>query len=147
MEPKALTNLDGSLVESETPKQIFSPTEEFLNFSSSVSSHGESKTPKEHNVMDDETMFLKTPTPASFDQQEGNFSPTTPYYMAQGAKLLQQTCPPKQSSQSLFPLSGNIDDQPNEGIRKKLLQARRKSMQWAPKVASPLGKPINSKKL
>ena len=69
-------------------------------------------------------------------------SPTTPYYMAQGSKLIQQTCPPKQNTARLFSMSGEIEDQEDEKVRKKLMAARRKSLQWAPRVRSPLGKRI-----
>ena len=66
-------------------------------------------------------------------------SPTTPYYMAQGAKLVQQTCPPKQSRQGLFPVSGKVGDQEDEGVRLRL-EAARRSMGWKPRVGSPLGR-------
>ncbi|KAF3480877.1 uncharacterized protein GIQ15_06224 [Arthroderma uncinatum] len=67
-------------------------------------------------------------------------SPTTPYYLSEGAKLIQQTCPPKQSRQGLFPVSGNIDEQKDEKLRIRLEAARRKSLVWKPRVGSPLGK-------
>ncbi|EFR05369.1 hypothetical protein MGYG_08380 [Nannizzia gypsea CBS 118893] len=67
-------------------------------------------------------------------------SPTTPYYLSGGAKLIQQTCPPKQSRQGLFPLDGKSDEQQNEKLRIRLEAARRKSLVWKPKIGSPLGK-------
>ncbi|KAM5451872.1 hypothetical protein MaudCBS49596_003700 [Microsporum audouinii] len=67
-------------------------------------------------------------------------SPTTPYYLSEGAKLIQQTCPPKQLRQGLFPISGNIDDEKSEKLRIRLEAARRKSLVWKPRVGSPLGK-------
>ncbi|KAK2827831.1 hypothetical protein FQN49_007295 [Arthroderma sp. PD_2] len=67
-------------------------------------------------------------------------SPTTPYYLSEGAKLIQQTCPPKQSGQGLFPVSGNIIEQKDEKLRIRLEAARRKSLVWKPRVGSPLGK-------
>lgn len=83
------------------------------------------------------------------DEENSQMSPTTPYYLSQGAKLMQQTCPPKQTQKGLFdmektgsgkgfPVSGRIDDQPDEGVRKRLEQARRKTMNWKPRVGSPL---------
>ncbi|KAL9058094.1 MAG: hypothetical protein Q9162_001956 [Coniocarpon cinnabarinum] len=67
----------------------------------------------------------------------GPNSPTTPYFL-HPTQLVQQTCPPKQSQESLFPLSGRIRDQPDESLRQRLTNARRKSLQFAPKVKSPL---------
>jgi hypothetical protein len=83
-------------------------------------------------------------------------SPTTPYYLSQGAKLVQQTCPPKQTQKGLFdidvgggdrrasgsgfPVTGRIEDQPDESVRVRLEAARRKTMNWRPRVASPLGR-------
>lgn len=83
-------------------------------------------------------------------------SPTTPYYLSQGARLVQQTCPPKQTHKGLFdadagnrdqrpgglgfPVTGRIEDQPDESVRVRLEAARRKTMNWRPRVASPLGR-------
>lgn len=67
-------------------------------------------------------------------------SPTTPYYLSEGAKLVQQTCPPKQSRQGLFPVNGNTDEHQSEKLRIRLEAARRKSLIWKPRIGSPLGK-------
>ena len=161
-----LANFDGNLVPTTTlatpAKQTLdlSPTKEFLNLSSAASQHHQSLTPQpqaisisaiaEDSAEDspDVSIFPVTPTPASFSHcqtpaEGASFSPTTPYYLSQGSKLIQQTCPPKQSMQSLFPVSGDIDDQPDESVRQRLLLARRKSLQWAPRVGSPLGRPVD----
>lgn len=68
------------------------------------------------------------------------FSPTTPYYLTEGAKLIQQTCPPKQLRQGLFSDSGNMAEEQSAGLKFRLEAARRKSLVWKPKVGSPLGK-------
>jgi hypothetical protein len=90
------------------------------------------------------------------------YSPTTPYYLSQGAKLVQMTCPPKQSQKGLFgpdagtedglsggdangagvgfPVSGRLGDVKDEAVRKRLAEARRRTMGWKPRVASPLGR-------
>ncbi len=90
------------------------------------------------------------------------YSPTTPYYLSQGAKLVQMTCPPKQTGKGLFekedevegaergvgegatgtgfPVSGRIGDVQDEKVRKRLAEARRKTMGWRPRVGSPLGR-------
>ena len=130
-----LTNVNGHLIPIETPvKAAFdaSPTKEFLNLSSPASR-------RESTVVPPPT--VETPEPVGQFYEDGESSggsPTTPYFLSRGAQLLQQTCPPKQTQNLLFPVSGEIDDQPDESMRYRLLLARRKSLQWAPKVGSPL---------
>ena len=72
-------------------------------------------------------------------------SPTTPYYLSKGAELVQRTCPPKQMNEvgSFFPVSGVINDQPDEAVRRRLLEARRKSLQWSSRIRSPLGRTVS----
>ena len=135
-----LSNMNGNLVQMETPSKNLpdiSPTKEFLNLSSPLSRR--------------ESVVVLTEAPETPKAEELNFeggesswgSPTTPYYLSRGAELVQQTCPPKQTLEMLFPLSGRIEDQPDEVVRRKLLLARRKSLQWAPKVGSPLGRAVS----
>ena len=136
MEPKMLANLNGNLVPAETPSKPetnLSPTKEFLNLSSPAF------------LEPDAVGYLPAPmTPAAniqhFEGESTWGSPTTPYYLSKGAQLVQQTCPPKQTLKPLFPVSGLIEDQPDENVRQRLLLARRKSLQWAPKISSPLGR-------
>ena len=135
-----LANINGNLVPAEPLAKVsfdISPTKEFLNLSSPPSRR--------------ESIAIPSPVPAT-PQGAGNGygggesasgSPTTPYYLSKGAELVQQTCPPKQTMQSLFPLSGRIEDQPDEVVRQRLIMARRKSLQWAPKVGSPLGRAMD----
>lgn len=143
MEPRALSNINGSLVPSDfSAKRTseLSPTKEFLTFSNAASRRVSFAIPAL-------SPMPETPTPFndgfgdSYTPSEG--SPTTPYYLSKGAKLVQKTCPPKQTQQLLFPLSGRIEDQPDETVRRRLLLARRKSLQWAPKVGSPLGRAVS----
>lgn len=90
-------------------------------------------------IIDPSTVALpETPT-RPYTLTGGENSPVTPYFL-HPTKLAQQTCPPKQTHQPLFPLSGKIQDQPDEFMRNRLLQARRKTLQFAPKVKSPLSK-------
>ena len=142
MEPRALANLNGSVIAapstSTTPKRAasyeFSPTKALLE------------------TGPDEEVSMVGPAPATPitpGAAEGSGpsawggSPTTPYFLSRGAALLQQTCPPKQTMQGLFPVSGNIEDEPDEEVRRRLSMARRKSLQWAPKVGSPLGRAVS----
>ena len=91
---------------------------------------------------------LITPTGHVNFEPSNEMSPTTPYYLSQGAKLVQQTCPPKQTQKGLFeseggtgfPVTGRIEDQPDESMRIRLEAARRKTMNWRPRVGSPLGR-------
>ena len=144
MEPRALSNLNGQLVPAlEPPKEQsttpVSPTREFLTFSSPARRES--------------TLFVPctvptTPSMASrpkmgVEADITPFSPSTPYFL-HPAQIVQRTCPPKQQTNPgrFFPISGRIDDQPDESVRMRLMMARRKSLQWAPKVGSPLGKGV-----
>lgn len=105
------------------------------------------------------------PNDRAADGDAASYSPTTPYYLTQGAKLVQMTCPPKQTGKGLFekedvqghaevgdgmkigkgggagfPLSGRLDDVTDAGVRKRLADARRRTMGWRPRVGSPLGR-------
>jgi len=159
MEPRALANLGGSLVPagSETPAKIsaanLSPTKEFLTFNTPASR-------RDTFVLDPVEISASEPLPeapevpstpivtAEDDVLESGSSwgsPTTPYYLSKGAELVQRTCPPKQMAQErgLFPVSGDVEDQPDESVRLRLMAARRKSLQWASKTRSPLGRTVS----
>ena len=152
MEPRALANINGNLVPAtiETPAQVspeneMSPTKEFLTFDTPASRREtfiiERHTPQEQ----EQPVAPATPMAASDHDdmlEDGSTwaSPTTPYYLSKGAQLVQRTCPPKRLG---FPVSGNVDDQPDETVRKRLLEARRKSMQWASRIRSPLGRTVS----
>lgn len=110
----------------------------------------------------------RTPTAGAEGPRDGaDYSPTTPYYLSEGAKLVQMTCPPKQTGKGLFerddeddedaggrdlgngvvgegaiafPLSGRIADVRDEAVRKRLVEARRRTMGWRPTIGSPLGR-------
>ncbi|OJK03934.1 hypothetical protein ASPACDRAFT_75452 [Aspergillus aculeatus ATCC 16872] len=86
--------------------------------------------------------YCHTPqTPGSsaytFDMDAIGMSPATPFYLSQRTKLVQQTCPPKQTRQGLFTTPGPVRE-PNQKLRSKLEAARRKSMAYKPRVGSPL---------
>ena len=142
MEPRMLANLNGNLVPAETPTKAvpmeISPTKEFLTFSTPASR-------RESFVI--RPQAPTTPLASSCMAEDGDEStwgsPTTPYYLSKGARLVQQTCPPKQTHQLLFPLSGRIEDQQDEKVRLRLHIARRKSLQWTSKVQSPLGRTVS----
>lgn len=156
MEPRALANLNGNLVPAtqETPaKASMSPTKEFLTFNTPASRR-ETFIVEPQQPEGDESTEGAAPVPSAprdtFTTDDDNMledgsvwgSPTTPYYLSKGAELLQRTCPPKQMG-GLFPVSGNTEDQPDEAVRRKLLEARRKSMQWSSRIRSPLGRTVS----
>lgn len=154
MEPRALANLNGNLVpadSAETPAKCadLSPTKEFLTFDTPASRRETFviDPAQAHVAMDMPTPATPVAIPADDDMlEDGSMwgSPTTPYYLSKGAKLIQQTCPPKQMEpMSLFPVSGNIEDQPDEAVRRRLLEARRKSLQWSSRIRSPLGRTVS----
>ena len=134
-----LANMNGNIIPLQTPVKPaaeMSPTKEFLTFDTPASRR--------------DSFVIQPPAPATPIAQdtgevygESPLSPTTPYYLSKGAQLVQQTCPPKQTQELLFPVSGRIDDQPDEGVRQRLLMARRKSLQWVPKISSPLGRAVS----
>ena len=164
MEPKMLSNVNGDLVPAETPLKLpsgLSPTKEFLNLSSppshrdsltprrSASSSRHSSPPSRRDSFGFPSDHPETPRAREQFYEDGDSSwgsPGTPYYLSRGAELVQQTCPPKQTLSALFPLSGRIEDQPDEIVRRRLLMARRKSLQWAPKIRSPLGRAVSYEK-
>ncbi|KAI4176541.1 MAG: hypothetical protein LQ348_005972 [Seirophora lacunosa] len=144
MEPRALANLNGCLVPAETPLKatpaVISPTKEFLAFDTPISRRETFEFKTEPSA----TPGANGPSVGELDDNyDSPLSPTTPYYLSKGAKLVQQTCPPKQTQELFFPLTGRIEDQPNEVVRQRLLAARRKSLQWASKVQSPLGRTVS----
>lgn len=153
MEPRALANLNGNLVpaSSETPaKSIVSPTKEFLTFNTPASRREtfiiEPQQPYDE-ASDDPALGPSTPRVTFADDnmlEDGSAwgSPTTPYYLSKGAALVQRTCPPKQIG-GLFPVTGEVDDQPDETIRRRLLEARRKSLQFQSRIKSPLGRTVS----
>ena len=151
MEPRALANMNGNLIPAgtETPAKVsaseMSPTKEFLTFDTPASRRDtfiiERQEPK-----DQESAAVPATPVATLAQdtmlEDGSAwgSPTTPYYLSKGAELVQRTCPPKRMG---FPVSGEIDDQPDETVRRRLLEARRKSMQWSSRIRSPLGRTVS----
>jgi hypothetical protein len=145
MEPRALANINGNLVRYDSPvakdatpaaRTSFSPTKEFLMFDSPASRRN--------------TFTISPPiTPqqqqrtTNGDDDDMSLSPTTPYFL-RPSEITQRTCPPK--PRLLFPGAGEGggDMVGEDGVvKQRLLLARRKSLQWAPKVSSPLGRGVS----
>lgn len=129
-------------------------------FSTSPSDNGKQEDindgPEDQEI-DDDTEIHHTPqqTPTGYVKYDPatDMSPATPYLLNQANRLVQMSCPPKQTGQGLF---GNEERQMmmeeggdelakrnnyDEGMRRRLEAVRRKTMQgWKPKVGSPLGR-------
>lgn len=184
MEPKALANLNGTLIptpvrnsnnaDNNTPSAPSTPAA-----NKSGSRRRESalwiRTPEDvTQSADDGTNFLrdedddmdwnaciltpvpKTPAPETIARYAANIgadTPTTdsfdsddndPLHMASPSDLLTRTCPPKASSAAPNPFrdmgAGVLQREKDEGVLMRLMAARRKSLQFAPKIASPLSK-------
>lgn len=177
MEPRALANMNGTLVSSLTPNRtasgsLISPTKEFLNIPDtpltgkkgrresvqwvrSPASSTSSPNDQDKDEDEDDITFLsplpKTPAPETIsayaeDGLYGDETPggQTPYFLHR-EQLLQQTAPVRKfvDSEQLGGKSGALDfltQKRDESVMMRLMAARRKSLQWAPKVGSPLAR-------
>jgi hypothetical protein len=151
MEPRALINANGSLsaargrsISAEMTKEM---RDELVNTPvrqplMPMTQPSVDKIDLENDEEGDLSPEPAAGTPTGFVKYDPStsMSPKTPYLMKEGAKLVQQSAPPKQIQQGLFPVSGKIEDQPDENSRAKLDAARRRTMNWRPRVASPLSK-------
>ncbi|KAI0007741.1 hypothetical protein F4779DRAFT_590430 [Xylariaceae sp. FL0662B] len=161
MEPKALTNVNGTLV---TPmKNNTAPGRECQTVPNNHISRRDStiwmRSPPDHG--DDEngrtdrdddfdmlTPVPKTPAPEVVARFAMDVTPETPsasYYeenSPEKAELLMRTCPPKQNM--FADLGGGVlRQEKDQSVMMRLMAARRKSLQFAPKIASPLSKAWN----
>ncbi|TVY67546.1 hypothetical protein LSUE1_G010000 [Lachnellula suecica] len=159
MEPRALANLNGTLVPSSsttpsrnsptkdsfTPYTAKSKRRESVQWTRSPSSSGESPA--------DQTLLLSplpaTPAPETISAygETGLYGDETPGgqtpYFLQNKQLVQQTAPPakghffddNEESGPAF-----LSEKKDESVMMRLMAARRKSLQWAPKVGSPLAR-------
>ncbi|KAH2840422.1 hypothetical protein KXV85_002247 [Aspergillus fumigatus] len=158
MEPRALSNVNGTLIKADNSASAsssgrragadFGTMGDFMRQTPPLS-HGESSTPesnRKYTVTHTEAdqQYCQTPrTPGTsgydFSRLDNiGMSPATPFYLSQKSRLVQQTCPPKQTRQGLFSTSSSSDDEPTQKLRFKLEAARRKSLAFKPKVGSPL---------
>jgi hypothetical protein len=168
MEPRALANLNGTLVPSAATPSRVSPTKEFLNLPdtpfSSKKGRRESvqwvRSPassiSDHDA--DQTLILSpvpaTPAPETIsaygeDGLYGDETPggQTPYFLHK-EQLVQKTAPAgrrymdteQDDASGLEMGAGFLSEKKDESVMMRLMAARRKSLQWAPKVGSPLAK-------
>ena len=153
MEPKSLINANGSVsttrgrsISAEMTKEM---RDELVNtpvrrpLSPSANPSNVLEVEDEEGISSpDSGVEAQAATPTGFVKYDPStsMSPKTPYLMKEGAKLIQQSAPPKQIQQGLFPVNDKTEDQPDENMRNKLEAARRRTMNWRPRVASPVGK-------
>ncbi|KAI1384119.1 uncharacterized protein F4822DRAFT_418708 [Hypoxylon trugodes] len=159
MEPKALANFNGTLV---TPmKSNAMPNRECATVPNNHVSRRDStvwmRTPSDHDEDEDApgehdwdmlTPVPKTPAPQDVARYAMDVTPDTPSTVNYGEgfspereELLTRTCPAKRSFSDLG--GGLLKQEKDQGILMRLMAAKRKSMQFAPKVASPLSKAWN----
>ncbi|KAI1739251.1 hypothetical protein F4680DRAFT_151890 [Xylaria scruposa] len=158
MEPKAIANMNGTLVtpmknnsgarELQTVPNNYMSRRDSTVWIRSPSDHDEDEdAPSEPSEMDWEsteapilTPVPKTPAPEMIAKFAMDISPGTPTNssFASTNELLMQTCPPKPGG--LFNIGESFVGSNQDPVSMRLMAARRKSMQFAPRVASPLKK-------
>ncbi|KAI1465520.1 uncharacterized protein F4812DRAFT_461834 [Daldinia caldariorum] len=160
MEPKALANLNGTLVTpmkntTGQPRECQTVPNNHVNRRDSTAWM---RTPSEQDEDEDAdhdwdselgmlTPVPKTPAPEAVARFAMDISPDTPSTVqdedeAEREQLLMRTCPPKKSVYTDLGESV-VKKEKDQGILMRLMAARRKSLQFAPKIASPLSKAWN----
>jgi hypothetical protein len=170
MEPRALANFNGTIVSSSTTPSRksyanVSPTKEFLSFPDTPVTnksrrresvqwiHSPSSSSPEN--FEDQTLLLSpvptTPAPETIsaygeDGLYGDETPggQTPYFLHK-EQLIQKTAPIGRKFINSEHVGDNIgagflSEKKDESVMMRLMAARRKSLQWAPKVGSPLAR-------
>ena len=132
MEPRALTALDGNNLNSipqSKAVQLQTPPDTDIC---------DTEQPLEHTYNDYEPLQTPVRQLGGYADLDFDMSPTTPYFL-KPEQLVQRTCPPKQAKQPIvFPLHSKLAVEKEESVRQRLMLARRKTMQFAPKIGSPL---------
>ncbi|KAI1771761.1 hypothetical protein F4818DRAFT_203322 [Hypoxylon cercidicola] len=163
MEPKALANFNGTLVtpmrnntgpprECQTvPNNHISRRDSTVWMRTPSDYDDEEDAPGEHDWDRELSMLTpvpKTPAPEAVARFAMDVTPDTPStvdyndLVSEREQLLMRTCPPKQSAYADLG-EGLLKREKDQGILMRLMAARRKSLQFAPKVASPLSKAWN----
>lgn len=155
MEPRALSNVNGTLVhtaEPSTPSASgrrcgadWGTMESFRKITPPTQAPA---TPEQTSSAEDPYHIPQTPGYNFASLDAIGMSPATPYFLSSRSQLVQQSCPPKQSQQGLFskakPMSSLFEDDDEEVERRKqrarMEAARRKTNLFKPAVGSPLGR-------
>lgn len=153
MEPRALSNVNGTLVrtaEPSTPSASgrrcgadWGAMESFRKITPpiQVPATPEQSTGDQYNIP-------QTPGYNFANLDAIGMSPATPYFLSSRAQLVQQSCPPKQSQQGLFsgskpkPMSSLFEDDDEDERQKQRarMEAVRRKTFFKPAVGSPLGR-------
>ncbi|KAK2021871.1 hypothetical protein LX32DRAFT_733177 [Colletotrichum zoysiae] len=145
MEPRALANQNGMLV--PTPVKAgrearTAPNTPMNRRDSTVWMH----TPSDEAEDDDDdwegliSPVPATPAPEALARYAAETpSASTEYDSSPTKALLMQTCPPKPNNYAQMG-DGILNRDKDESVMQRLMAARRKSLQFAPKVGSPLAK-------
>lgn len=157
MEPRALSNVNGTLIKTDSSASSSSSAANRRHYGVTPPMSRDSPQTLETasrrydvNQMEaNDQAYCQTPKTPGYRFNMENYvgmSPATPFYLSR-AKLVQQSCPPKQTRQGLFPTlatSSNRDEEDEEQmessrkLRLKLEAARRKSLAYKPRKGSPL---------
>ncbi|KAJ5130309.1 uncharacterized protein N7515_006348 [Penicillium bovifimosum] len=153
MEPRALSNVNGTLVRvSESPAPSAGRRRSGVNPGAvegfrkiTPPTHKQPATPPQQ-ISADSYKFPATPGYNFANLDAIGMSPATPAFLGNRSKLVQQSCPPKQTNRGLFPssrptgrLSDEGDDEESRRQRRfRMEAARRKSLVYKPAVGSPL---------
>jgi hypothetical protein len=156
MEPKALANMNGTLVTSPVKGGTRTAPATPINRRESSQWMFTPSDQDEDEEMDDLewseailTPVPKTPAPEAVARYAANLVPETPSAYEDDEDdlddsptkdaILTRTCPPK--SNAFRDLgAGIISQTKDDGVLMRLMAARRKSLQFAPKIGSPLAR-------
>ncbi|KAF9767088.1 hypothetical protein IL306_000420 [Fusarium sp. DS 682] len=156
MEPKALANMNGTLVSSPTKGGSRTAPSTPINRRESTQWM---YTPSDQGDEDEEmedlewseailTPVPKTPAPEAIARYAANLGPDTPSDDGEDDDmgdsptkdaLLMRTCPPKANPFREMG-AGIISETKDDNVLMRLMAARRKSLQFAPKIGSPLAR-------
>ncbi|WAO83124.1 BRCT domain-containing protein [Fusarium falciforme] len=155
MEPTALANMNGTLVSSPSKSSPrTAPTTPIRRRESTAWMYTPSEADEDEDMEDHEwsaailTPVPKTPAPEAIARYAANLGPETPSAgddeedfddSPTKTDLLTRTCPPK-SNAFREAGAGIISQNKDDHVLMRLMAARRKSLQFAPKVGSPLAR-------
>lgn len=168
MEPKSLANLNGQVVATTTPNtSTTTPSSKTAPSTPAPTTtrrrdsalwirtpEDQTSSPEDHDISPDNTFLTplpKTPAPEAIARYAANVSlastptssPSSPDEEDEEdrkARMMTRTCPPKSTSAYAVLGEGVLTREKDEGVLMRLMAARRKSLQFAPKVGSPLAR-------
>lgn len=170
MEPKALASLNGVLMSTPAKTGHSNQARECHTAPSTPANRRDSglwmRTPEDDPSPQDKdaegededaewdmsgmlTPVPKTPAPEMIARFAADVTPDTPSEFdddesvgASREELMMRTCPPKSSKYQVMG-AGILSPEKDQGVMMRLMAARRKSLQFAPKIGSPLARTWN----